>query len=238
MKRLLFILLILNLFKLNLLSQCPVINVTNNQSNEVPIYIYDENYNLIGVDTCFQAGNSNNVNCNDVLDNLPFETAYLSFGNLENGDGGSCIYDTSGIVIPEIYLPIELSSFTVKYLNNYNYIEWVTETEINNDYFKLERSVDGENWIVLDKINGVGTTQLNQLYNYVDRYFNENVNYYRLIQVDFDGAEYDKGIISIDNSKNKPNIIRIYNTIGQVVSEEYVGLKIIYYSDGSIKKMF
>jgi hypothetical protein len=58
------------------------------------------------------------------------------------------------------------------------------------------------------------------------------------VQVDFDGTEYDKGIVSIDNSRNRPNIIIIYNTIGQVVSEEYVGLKIIYYSDGTTKITF
>jgi hypothetical protein len=137
-----------------------------------------------------------------------------------------------------VVLTVELSSFTVKNLNNYNYVEWVTETEFNNDYFRLEKSSDGEKWIFLDKINGVGSTQLKQIYSYIDRDFDENINYYRLIQVDFDGTEYDKGIVSIDNSRNRPNIIIIYNTIGQVVSEEYVGLKIIYYSDGTTKITF
>jgi hypothetical protein len=239
MKKILLINLIIFLINLNLLSQCPsVINITNNQSNEILIYIYDENFNLIGVDTCFQAGSSSNINCNNILENLLENASYLSFGNLEEGDGGNCVYDTTGTVVPDIFLPIELSSFTAKYVNNYNYVEWVTETEINNDYFRLERSVDGENWIVLDKINGVGTTQVQQKYNYIDRGFENEINYYKLTQVDFDGTKHNKGVISINNTKKDSEIIGIYNALGQAVTMEYTGLKIVQYSDGSSKKIY
>jgi hypothetical protein len=150
-----------------------------------------------------------------------------------NGFTAFCPYFLNNAV-----LPIELSSFTVKYVNNYNYVEWVTETEINNDYFRLERSYDGENWVVLDKINGIGTTQVQQKYNYIDRGFENEINYYKLTQIDFDGTEYNKGIISVDNRKEKKEIIGIYNALGQNVTLEFEGMKIIHYSDGSIKKIF
>jgi hypothetical protein len=137
-----------------------------------------------------------------------------------------------------ITLPIELLSFKVENIIEYNNISWVTASEVNNDYFLLEESVDGINWTYLSKINGNGNSTEKIEYYYQDRNFVNNINYYRLTQVDFDGTKYNKGIISIDNRKEKVEIISIYNLLGQFVSIEFEGMKIINYSDGSIKKMF
>ncbi|MBL0342754.1 MAG: hypothetical protein IPP71_18800, partial [Bacteroidetes bacterium] len=53
-------------------------------------------------------------------------------------------------------LPIELLSFTGKNISNGNLLEWVTATELNNDYFTLMRSRDGFNFEDLITVNGAG----------------------------------------------------------------------------------
>lgn len=87
-------------------------------------------------------------------------------------------------------LPVELTDFTAR-LNSKNETEldWQTATERNNRGFYIEHSKDGQNWTNLDFIEGAGTTEATQNYNY--RHLNPvaGTNYYRLQQVDFDGKE-------------------------------------------------
>ncbi len=84
-------------------------------------------------------------------------------------------------------LPIELLSFTGKNQGTTNLLEWTSATEINNDYYTLERSIDGLNFETLDIVDGAGnsTTALN--YSLVDVHPHK-LTYYRLKQTDFDGA--------------------------------------------------
>ena len=84
-------------------------------------------------------------------------------------------------------LPIELLSFTAQKSNNSVDINWETSTEINNDYFILEKSKDAENWSYLSTIDAAGNsnTILNYIYKDINPY--DGLSYYRLKQVDFNG---------------------------------------------------
>ncbi|AEA44716.1 T9SS type A sorting domain-containing protein [Fluviicola taffensis] len=86
-------------------------------------------------------------------------------------------------------LPIELTAFTVSLENNAVTCDWWTETELNNDYFTIERSADGIHFEYVGSMKGAGTS-LNPLrykiYDY-DPYL-DIVSYYRLSQTDFDGT--------------------------------------------------
>lgn len=85
-------------------------------------------------------------------------------------------------------LPIELLSFdahiTDKTLVN---TIWVTATEINNDYFTLEKSIDGIHFENVAKIDGAGNSSQLLTYSYIDSMPFSGVSYYRLKQTDFDG---------------------------------------------------
>ncbi|MFD1001513.1 DUF2341 domain-containing protein [Ohtaekwangia kribbensis] len=84
-------------------------------------------------------------------------------------------------------LPVELLYFKAIPYENTVDIYWATATEINNDYFTLERSVDARTWSVLKTIPGAGTSIEEQRYSVTD--YNPNRrNYYRLKQTDFDGT--------------------------------------------------
>ena len=85
-------------------------------------------------------------------------------------------------------LPVDLLFFDANVIEKTVHLSWVTATEINNDYFTLEKSVDAKNWEVVTYTQGAGNS--NQLINYleVDYQPYKGISYYRLKQTDFDGS--------------------------------------------------
>jgi hypothetical protein len=140
---------------------------------------------------------------------------------------------------PCVVLPIELISFDTYQKENYNEITWVTATELNNDYFSLERSVDAFNWSEIYIVDGLGTSSTTKFYEYKDYDFTKNsVNYYRLKQTDYDGNFKYFNINYVTNTeKNKSKPIKIVNIMGQEVSPNTPGFLLEIYSDGSTKKI-
>lgn len=94
----------------------------------------------------------------------------------------------------QISLPVELLYYTAVKTGNVVRLDWVTLTEINNDYFTVERSVDGTYFTELARISGHGNTADRKEYIFTDLNPNLGKNYYRLRQTDFDGKETIEGI--------------------------------------------
>ena len=86
-----------------------------------------------------------------------------------------------------IALPIELVRFSSMCDGDRVKLLWTTSSEINNDFFTIERSVDGVNFDEIANIAGAGNS--NQIIDYT--WFDETplngIAYYRLKQTDFDG---------------------------------------------------
>lgn len=68
-------------------------------------------------------------------------------------------------------------------------LEWVTESEINNNMFVVEHSTDGVTYEVIGQVSGAGTTTEPQHYSLVHDRAERGENFYRLRQVDLDGTE-------------------------------------------------
>ncbi len=85
-------------------------------------------------------------------------------------------------------LPVELTSFTVTYKQKEVSLTWTTVSELNNSHFEIEYSIDGASFRAIDEVAGNGTTQLKQEYSYTHKTPANGTNYYRLKQVDYDGA--------------------------------------------------
>ncbi len=86
-------------------------------------------------------------------------------------------------------LPVELSSFSaVADAKEGVLLRWRTASELNNDYFDIERSRNGYQWEYLVQIQGAGTSSTPQDYEYHDASASFGQYYYRLKQVDFDGS--------------------------------------------------
>lgn len=92
---------------------------------------------------------------------------------------------TSPVVNP---LPVELLSFTASCENDFVQLKWVTESEVNADYYTIERSYDGVNWQQINQQQANGTTFIQHTYFFNDSTRNSNQTYYKLKQVDLDGA--------------------------------------------------
>ncbi len=141
-------------------------------------------------------------------------------------------------LIEESSLPIELLSFDGTKKPNCNLLEWVTASEINNDYFILERSEDGVNWTDINITKGAGNSNTKMSYSFTDLTYSQKINYYRLSQVDYDGVSETFNLISIDNSASrKKTISKYYNLLGQEVDEYQTGIIILQYEDGTIEKV-
>jgi hypothetical protein len=92
-------------------------------------------------------------------------------------------------------LPIELLSFTAKYQDGIVLLNWATGSEINNDYFTLERSRDALNAEIIGFVDGAGNSSRTLHYQFVDRDPLPGISYYRLKQTDYDGSfEYSQWV--------------------------------------------
>ena len=85
-------------------------------------------------------------------------------------------------------LPVEVVDFTGHQDGNAVVLEWTTLSEKDNDYFEIERSIDGENFVTLGRVAGAGNSTAKIDYNFVDNEPVQGRAYYRLSQVDYDGT--------------------------------------------------
>lgn len=122
------------------------------------------------------------------------------------GSGPYTIANTTGIStfsnfgagIPGSLLPIELSTFNASISGDNVKIKWSTLSETNNDYFTLEKSIDGENWSSIYTCDGAGTSTNVHNYSFIDEDPYSGLNYYRLKQTDFNGNFVYSSVESID----------------------------------------
>ncbi len=84
-------------------------------------------------------------------------------------------------------LPIELLAFTAQKSKSNILLSWSTVTELNNDYFLVEKSIDALEFEELAKINGAIDSRSKNNYKFTDFNPVNGINYYRLKQVDLDG---------------------------------------------------
>ena len=105
-------------------------------------------------------------------------------------------------------LPIRILYFDVRFNEKFDHVilDWRTASEKNNDYFSIERSVDGINWIKIGEVNGAGTSNIPVSYQYFDFDVFRGLTYYRLKQVDFDG-EFDYSDIKLVNFQKAENLV-------------------------------
>ena len=138
-------------------------------------------------------------------------------------------------------LPVEFLDFYLDVKQNSIDLSWHTATEENNDYFIVERSINGREFKPLGKVDGYGTTTETQSYYFLDNFPANGQNYYRLKQVDFNQDYEYSGVISFEfqnkvpslkiypnpvterlyfESNTNQNYVQILNTLGQVVFEK------------------
>jgi len=106
-------------------------------------------------------------------------------------------------------LEVDLINFQVKQSSRTAILNWATASEINNDYFAIEHSVDGLAFEVVGKVDGNGTTDKKVDYSFSHQTPNTGINYYRLQQLDFNG-EYSYSEIRQLNFKGRAAQLNIF----------------------------
>ena len=107
---------------------------------------------------------------------------------------------TMGVVLPIDLLEFEVSQSSCDNVT----VSWTTASEIDNDYFTLQRSADGTSWSDIQIINGAGNSDEPNNYSHTDVISNidASVIYYRLMQTDLNGDNTIFDVVSTENNCN------------------------------------
>ena len=112
----------------------------------------------------------------------------ISFDYAFSSDGDDGYYTIGTIDFYRSPLPVELLDFSANLRDDQTILNWRTASENDNDYFSIERSPNGKEWEEFDRIKGNGNSSHTINYSTVDKQPFSEISYYRLKQVDFDGA--------------------------------------------------
>ena len=116
--------------------------------------------------------------------------------------GFAHLYAMSEVLSIPNTLPVELIHFGAQMKNSHVLIKWKTGAEVNNDYFLLQKSIDGTTFETIANIQGAGNSIEPIEYSYTDSEIQNEVIYYRIIQVDFDGSSETFKTVMVNTNKN------------------------------------
>ncbi len=134
----------------------------------------------------FSGGNSDGGSSIDVTNSV---CSPITLNAFSGGDAGGHS-SVAAIVLSQAAcatLPIELIFFDAVLDGDQVLLQWQTATETNNDYFTLEKSVDGQHFFEIKRIKGAGNSSQTLEYTVIDFKPFFGVSYYRLKQTDYNG---------------------------------------------------
>jgi hypothetical protein len=203
------------------------INSMGNESNLLPVKLSGGVwYRPIG--SSFQTGLTEGTGTVNIANNLLTWTGLTTY-SVFGGAGDQTVN-----------LPVELVVFTGACVGRKNILKWESFTEMNNDYYTIENTTDGYSFEEIGKVPGAGNSSEIISYELVHENYRNEINYYRLKQTDYDGVSAYSDLISIDNRLDveKKVVVSITNLLGQEINENYKGLVILTFTDGTfIKKI-
>ncbi|MCG8576016.1 MAG: T9SS type A sorting domain-containing protein [Flavobacteriales bacterium] len=167
--------------------------------------------------------NNNTVPCTSVA------------GDASGSDGDGIISLTTGP------LPIQLVDHEVVCNEGRVEIKWVTKSELQSDYFKIERSRDNNSWVEVGRVDAAGNSSVKLDYSFIDEVPLPRRTYYRLVEVDLDGNEsvefVEYATLCVDDLilfpnptekevytrlEESPNLVevQVFNSLGQKVQPQ------------------
>jgi len=161
----------------------------------------------------FSSCDATPVNWSNTYSGLWPNTTYVV--QIDGGVGGSGGNVDGEISILGAGVPLAVSLFDFYGENEYrsHLLKWRTNSEVNNDYFILEHSLNNIEFEILSELSGNGTTEYESSYSFTNENPDLGLNYYRLSQVDFDGTRTILKTIALDFSTELNTIIVVPNPI-------------------------
>jgi hypothetical protein len=133
-------------------------------------------------------------------------------------------------------LPITLLEFNAYAFNNSVNLNWKTASELNNNFFTIEKSIDGINWTEVNIVASMGNTESVQSYQSTDINPIAGLQFYRLKQTDINGEFTYSAVKSVVFGKTLSNEVKFYpnptNSILNVhiENEEQVDVELFIYN--------
>jgi hypothetical protein len=163
-------------------------------------------------DITVTAGAASNTCLNATTCGLPaFTLTSTTVISASATKGASTVNASVTLSLPP--LPVELVSVSAEVKGGQAHLTWLTASELDNDYFDVERSLNGKAFTTVGQVKGNGTTKEAVRYAFVDETPAKGINYYRLKQVDFSGEHKFSKIVAASNGDSKLSIIRSNNLV-------------------------
>ncbi|MEP1094560.1 MAG: hypothetical protein ABJG78_05590 [Cyclobacteriaceae bacterium] len=197
-----------------------------------------ETYRMV-VEINFGSTTDVNMWVNPPIDQLPVvpdasvsSTSDLGFWNIvllfEAGGTGHGSFDEF-IFTDDLgnVLPVEYTEISASAVENGIDLQWTTATEISNDRFIIERLQNEDKWKGIGVVDGNGDSGERISYAFRDESPALGLNFYRLVQVDYDGQRHISKTVSA-NYQESPNLdISIYQK----------GKELVFVSNSKIKEV-
>lgn len=106
-------------------------------------------------------------------------------------------------------LPVDFHRFEARPYGNYVKLSFTTASETNNDYFSIERCMDGKNFEVIAELDGAGNSHGLIDYEFIDYQAPSGINYYRIKQTDYNGQySYSdvKSVLVLDDNRGEVSV--------------------------------
>lgn len=120
-----------------------------------------------------------------------------------NASGASTFLNINTCSTP---LPVQLVSFRATPEEKEVQLTWITASEVDNDYFMVEKSTDGKSFSELTRVKGAGNSTEVLHYSTTDNYPHGGKNYYRLSQVDYNGTVSRSQTVEVGFKMKDPEI--------------------------------
>lgn len=137
------------------------------------------------------------------------QTYYLVVDGTRASQCDFCILLYNGSTVNPV-LPAELTSFAGFNQGRENILQWETSLEDRHDFFSIEKSLDGKNFVEIGQIDGAGNAESGQAYNFIDPSAEVGINYYRLDMVDINGTSFYSKSIEVYREAPQAELISIY----------------------------
>ncbi|MFN3556063.1 MAG: LamG-like jellyroll fold domain-containing protein [Bacteroidales bacterium] len=157
---------------------------------------FDTNVNK-WIDQGYSESSQTSATSGWVQSNLITGTGLFTFGSDQNSQQNNP-------------LPVELLSFSATVEGKAVRVQWITASELNNDFFTVERSSDGVVFEPIGFVAGSGTTSERRHYSLVDEQPLTGISYYRLRQTDFDGTSVVSAMVAVQIRQDVQALMQVF----------------------------
>ncbi len=164
-----------------------------------------EELGLFPVENCIHvhSGNSSGTII-EYLNNVPnTENIYLVAQGRTNASCGGNICNQTFVQVAPKPVPVKMVEFDGVQIDDFVLLEWTTESEIQNEGFVIESSQNSKDFVEIGFVQGNGTTTETKSYRFRSEFNSSSISYYRLKQIDYDGAFEYSEIINIKKAERE-----------------------------------